>query len=498
VQKRILFLITILTSFYFIIGGCSKLDTTDIGSDLLPAVDNVNTFAAEYNITTTQGFFNPDTAVITRLDDHALGKINNDPLFGTTTANVFVQFKPSFYPFYWGNAGDTIASSVDSVVLCLSYKGYWGDSLSLTPLQLEVREVAAGQLWDSLFQSRPVNYVPNTGSVVGNASVDLSKVGNYVVYSNKKDSARNHIRIKLSSAFANSLFARDSLVSGNNTFRSDSAFRVFQKGLAIIASGTGNCLMYTNLTDSMSRLEVHFKKKNFGTGKLDTAFTSLRMIASATSTNLASVTANSIIRNRTGAEIASANPNYVYLQTSPGTYANLHIPALDTLSNRIVHRAEIIMDQVPDNPYLDSAFTSPDFLYLDLIDTGNAPIKWKPVYFDLNYSVTYDPDFVTGNFFPNGGIDYFTFGGFVRFKSDGLGSRRFYNFNITRQVQQRLTKHTPNYSFRLFAPYYFRYSQYFQTNLPGNNKIAKGRVRLGSGTNTNYRMRLRIVYSNIK
>lgn len=493
-QKRILFLITVLTSFYFIIGGCAKLDTTDIGSDLLPAVDNVNTFAAEYDITTTQGFFNPDTAVITRADDHVLGKINNDPLFGTTTANVYAQFKPSFYPFYWGNAGDTIVG-FDSVVLCLSYKGYWGDSL--VPLSLQVREVNSGGLWDSLnILSRPVNYTPNSGTTIGNALVDLTKVGNYVVYSNKKDSARNHIRIKLSSSFANSLFARDSLPAGNNTFRTDSAFRVFQKGIAVIANGSGNCLLYTNLTDSMSRLEVHYRKKNGGA--VDTSFTSLRMISSATSNNIASITVNNIIRNRTGAEIASANPNYIYLQTSPGTYANLHIPALDTLSNRIVHRAEIIMDQVPDNPYLDSAFTSPDFLYLDLVDSTTSTPKWKPVYFDLNYNAGYDPDFKTANFFPSGGIDYFTFGGFVRFKSDGLGSRRFYNFNITRHVQQRLTKHTPNYTFRLFAPYSFKYPQHFESDIPGNNKIAKGRVRLGSGTNANYRMRLRIIYSNIK
>lgn len=492
-QKRILLIITVLFSFYFIIGGCSKLDTTDIGSDLLPAVDNVHTFAQEFPITTTQGIFNPDSSVITRADDHALGKINNDPLFGTTTANVYAQFKPSFYPFYWGNAGDTIVG-FDSVVLCLSYKGYWGDSLA--PLSLEVREVEAGGLWDSLYQSRRVDYVPNTGAVVGNASIDLTKVSNYVVYRNKRDSVRNHIRIKLSSSFANSLFARDTLAAGNNSFRSDSAFRVFQKGLAIIANGSGNCIMYTNLTDSMSRLEVHYRKKNGGLP--DTTFTSLRMISSPTTNNLASVTSNSILRNRVGAEIAGANPDYIYLQTSPGTYANLAIQALDTLSNRIIHRAEIVMEQVPDNAYLDSAFTSPDFLYLDLIDTGSAPIKWKPVYFDLNYGAQYDPDFKVANYFPGSGIDYFTFGGFVRYKTDGIGSRRFYNFNITRHVQQIVTKHTPNYTFRVFAPYYFRYTQYFEgSDLPGNNKIAKGRVRLGSGTNTNYRMKLRIIYSKI-
>jgi hypothetical protein len=167
------------------------------------------------------------------------------------------------------------------------------------------------------------------------------------------------------------------------------------------------------------------------------------------------------------------------------------------LSNRIIHRAEIIMEQVTYNPYSDSAFTSPDFLYLDLVDSTSSTPKWKPVYYDLNYNSPYDPDFKTASYFPSGGIDYFTFGGFTRFKADG---RRFYNFNVTRHVQQRVTDHTPNYTFRLFAPYTFKYTQYFESDIPGNNRIAKGRVRLGSGTNTNanLRMRLRIVYSNIK
>ena len=72
-----------------------------------------------------------------------------------------------------------------------------------------------------------------------------------------------------------------------------------------------------------------------------------------------------------------------------------------------------------------------------------------------------------------------------------------YNFNITRHVQQIVTKHTPNYTMRLFAPYSFTYPQFSSGDILGNNRVAKGRVRVGSGTNTNYRMRLHIVYSKI-
>jgi len=58
VQKRILpITITAFLFLAFINWGCSKLDTTDIGSDLLPAVDNVNTFDTVLTINTTQWYF---------------------------------------------------------------------------------------------------------------------------------------------------------------------------------------------------------------------------------------------------------------------------------------------------------------------------------------------------------------------------------------------------------------------------------------------------------
>ena len=159
-QRRFLTVFIISFSFISVINwGCSKLDVTDIGGDLLPAVDNVNTFDTVLTINTTQGIFT-DTPTITRQEDHVLGKISNDPLFGTTTANVFMQLKPTFYPFFFGtNTKDTINNSLapgtrfDSVVLCLSYRGFWGDSTQ--PVNLQVKEIALNNgKWDSLYENK--------------------------------------------------------------------------------------------------------------------------------------------------------------------------------------------------------------------------------------------------------------------------------------------------------------------------------------------------------
>ena len=490
-QKRILSVASAAFLFILIIVGCTKLDTTDIGSDLLPAVDNVNTFETLLTINATQGVFSSDSTLVANTDDQVLGKITTDPLFGTTTASIFAQFKPTFFPYYYGNAKDTIVG-YDSVVLCLSYKGFWGDST--LPVQLQVKEVAvnAGGLWDSLYQTKTVNYAPTTfGSVLGSTTFNVTSLGNYIKYSNGKDSVKNQIRIKLSNNFAAKIFAMDSVL--NNPFRSDSLFRTIQNGFAITAS-SANGLLYTNLTDSSSKLEIHFRRKNGGA--VDTIYSAFKLSTAFGSSIVPSATANNLVRSRP-AQVTTPAPGEIYLQTTPGTYANLKIPSLDTLSNRIIHRAEIIVEQIPNNPIFDGYFSAPSFLYMDLKDTG-ATNKWKPIYFDLNPNISYDPDFLLNTYYPSSGIDFGYFGGFARDKKDLFGNAiKYYNFNITRHVQQIVTKHTTNYPLRLYAPYDLIYPQHSTNVIPFNNRLANGRVKVGDGTNANYKMRLRLVYSKI-
>lgn len=493
-QKRILPITTAIFFFFLIINGCSKLDTTDIGSDLLPAVDNITTFDTLLTINTTQGVFTTDSTKVSSTDDQVLGKITNDPLFGTTSATVYAQFKPTFFPFYYGNANDTILG-FDSVVLCLSYKGFWGDST--LPLQLQVKEVpqGAGGLWDSIYINKTVNYTPPSGNVLGSAQVDVRGLSSrYNFYTNHKDSVKSQIRINLSaSAFANQLYTRDT-GSATGAFKTDSLFKAFNNGLAIVVTG-GNGLIYSNLTDTSTRLEVHFRRKNGGAP--DTTFTSLKVATSFGSSITPSAVVDNIIRNRP-AQVSNPAPGEIYLQATPGTYANLNIPALGTISNRIIHRAELIVEQIPNNPVLDGYLSAPSYLYLDLKDTGTTD-KWKPVYYDLNPSFSYDPDYKTSYFYPSStGVDFGYFGGFARDKTDVFGNPiKYYNINITRYAQQVVTRHIPNYPLRLFAPYELIYPQHTADVIPFNNRLAWGRVKVGGGSNTNYKMRLRIVYSKI-
>ncbi|MBS1496444.1 MAG: DUF4270 family protein [Bacteroidetes bacterium] len=498
-HKRFLPTALIGTCLLFIINwSCTKIDTTNLGSDLIPAVDNIHTFDTTLDIISTQGYFT-DTTQVLPTENYALGRINADPLFGTTQANIYLQVKPNVYPFIWGNAGDTLIAA-DSVVLCLSFKGSWGDSV--LPQQLEVYKIDDANFRDSVNASRDVNYQPNTTDFLGSATINPLTLKDTIFIAHHKDSVANQIRIRLSDAFRDYLFSRDtSLLSPNNQFNNDSLYRLAFNGLAVKAVGASSqSLLYIALADANTRLEMHFRKKNAGTGYVDTVYNSLR-VTPGNSLNIApSGTANYIARDRTGTPSATASLTEHYLQTSPGTYINLNIPGLTNLSNRIVHRAYITIQQIPTDPASDNIFTQPPYLYLDLKDTNTVTPIWKPIYHDLNPNVAYDPDNKTGlPFFPVS-VTNNSFGGVAKTQFGVAGKQVYYQFNITRYIQRLVTQHATNYQMRVWPAYNISYPQYAATEYPYSNPIAYGRIKVGSGSNPNpaYKMTLHIIYSKIQ
>lgn len=486
--------------------SCTKLDTTDIGADLLPAVDNINTFADTFAINTTQGVFTDTTklTVANTAENYVFGK-TTDPLMGETDATLYLQLKPSFYPFYMGTPNDTILN-IDSIVLCLAYKGIYGDTLS--PIQLQVHEVDFGQhgLWDSLgTYDKPylhdINYFPNIGAALSPVTtLDYANLRYYHTIGKGKDSVINQIRIKLTDQVLLDRFASiDSAYGG--AFSRDTLFRQNVNNGFAVTMTQGNALIYTQLSDQYTRLEIHYKRKN-GAVTLDTSMTTLTY-NNGVSTALPrrGAVADHIVRTRN--PLPNPGDQEIYLQTAPGTYASLKIPQLTGYTNRIIHRAEIVLEEIPTDVFSDAYFPPPAYLYVDLVDSGTT--KWKPIYADLNPSYAYDPDYKSGlPFFPSSNqVDYTYFGGTPMKKTDPAapaGERHYYTLNVTRYVQQMVTKQTANYEMRLFAPYNLIYPQYSSTPIAYPNLIAAGRVRIGGGNavDPKYRMRLRIIYSNIK
>lgn len=92
-------LVAIITSTVLLFSACKKLnEATDLGGDLIPPIDNINTFDT---ILTIEGFNdifadNKDSIFSNGVDEHFLGRIDNDPLFGKTDARLLAGTKTVF------------------------------------------------------------------------------------------------------------------------------------------------------------------------------------------------------------------------------------------------------------------------------------------------------------------------------------------------------------------------------------------------------------------
>jgi len=486
--------------------GCTKIDTTTLGKDLIPAVDNVNTFADTLPVEGTQGVYLDSFTRVGATEPHVVGTISSDPLFGKTKADLYLQLKPSYYPYYYGFVGDTIADLIspaidargtgfDSAVLCLSFKSFYGDTNVAQRLSVYVMDRNVSNFKsDSTYK---LDFLPDQTAgeqLIGSTTFMPNTVRNYTRFPGRfRDSISNQIRIKLDNNFLSTLIGprRDTSAAANGQFRSDSLFLANLPGFVVKADGVqGNGLFYVDLNDKATRLEVHYKKiKN---NILDTTYSTFSF-SNGVSTRV-SAHAVRLQRDRSGAELLNPLSDALYLQTTPGTYANLFIPRLSILDNRIVHRAELVVQQIVTNDPLDQAMLPPSYLYLDLLDTSSTgEERLKPVYFDLNPRANYNPD---NNifFYPNGGIDFSYFGGFAKLREVDGKRQFYYTFNVSRHVQHMVTNGLLNFRFRLSAPVNLRY---YGFNIAYRNQLADGRVKVGNGNHPRYKMFMRVVYSRI-
>lgn len=485
----LLFSALVFTLFLFAV-GCRKInEATDVGADLIPAVDNIHTFDTTITVEAyndTFGLAN-DSQYLSRSEEMFLGRINNDPFFGKTDAQMFFELKPTVYGVYPFARQDSV--KIDSIVLVLNYLETYGDTNTAQTLKVYELDQSNNFTNDSAYLIRKQNFTYNIFS-------PLSLPGQIFYPRNLNDSVKafrdttvGQLRIKLDTAFARRLFNYDT----TNAYKTDSIFRSKFKGFAVRSEGAGNAVMGFSLAGLNTKLAIYYNyPKPAGAGRDTTVnyfyFTSL------------SAAANYVGRDYIGSPLASAiggsTPDpIVYMQNSPGSFAMIKAPGLSSLSNRLIHRAELIAEQVYD--ISDSTFYSPELLYLDAYDpaiTTGKPFRSIP--FDVTYTL---PEFGTPS-------NLASFGVSPVYALDGSGNRiRTWHFNISRYVQNAINSKRPLYDLRLYAPF-FIYNRYENgtavatstaTPIGLNPTTTKGRIRLGGGNHPTQKMRIRIIYSKL-
>ncbi len=482
----------LLFIFICIAAACTRITSTELGNGVLPSVDGVNTFDTTLELI-TDSFDEFDTTRIYKQDNHVLGTINTDPLFGKTTATMHFELLPNVFPFVVPGTKDSTVA--DSAVLILSYKGFYGDSSQ--PIRISVNEIAQTTPLDP-FITYPANYpskypIAVGASLASTQTIDIRRLGDSVI--NRFELSNNQIRIKLHDDVARRFLK---LYDSTNAYKNDTIFKTFFAGFALKAetANPANALLYINLNDTNTKLALYYNTNTTGATVRDTNVIYFRF------NNFISGDANYITRNRASSEVAnrltttSKPDSLVYVQASPGTYARIKVPALQGLSNRIIHRAELITEQVPDDANLltlDRYMEPPRMLLLSIYDSVNKRNRNIPNDYELN----------------GAGPNTASFGGYLTYKTvPGYDRLAGYNFNITRYVQGIVTRKDTSFTMRLTAPTNDSIS--FTPAYPNNsisqiyflsptygNYVGNGRVRLGGGSHTRFRMRLRIVYSRI-
>jgi len=470
--------------------SCRKInEATTLGGGLIPIVDNIYTFDTTLDVETFNDTFTlaTDPTLYGNSFTHFLGQINSDPFFGKTDAKLYLELKPPSYRYTFSNVSDSL--HLDSVVLILDYAETYGDTT--VAQTVNVYEIPHGSdFGDSIYPIRKSNYAK--GALLGSRNfAPLILNDSIKAY---KDTTANQLRIRLNDAFGQRLLNYDTTIIGGNepAYISDSAFRSHFEGFAL-ESVSGNAIMGFNLTGVNTKLAIYYKDDN-GDSPVEKWDTTVAYFIFAQNGSAAS--ANFIQRDYTGKPIELAaggteNDEVVYIQNTPGSFAKIKIPGLANVSNRIVHRAELIMEQLYD--VSDTTFP-PTKLYLDAFDSSGSVFRAIP------YDVSIDG---------SGAANLGSFGINPVNTKDPMGNNiKSWRFNITRYVQHVVNDTEPIYDLRLSAPLYLK--EYYRLGPPGstsviatifvNDAIGKGRVRLGGGGNhqtQQQRMRLRIVYSKI-
>jgi hypothetical protein len=482
-----IFIISLFSTLLF--SACTRIETSELGLGLLPSMDAYNTKDTLLDVI-TETLERTDSMRVYPTDDHVLGNITNDPIFGTTNASMYFQVKPSSFPFFIAGSKDSIV--VDSAVLILSYKGFYGDTSKPVKVQLKRISAATPLAPLKLYASNyPELYNFKTDQNLGETTVDFAKIGDSLY--TRFEASRNTIRIKLSKSFATQFLKE---FDSSNAYRSDTTLRAYFPGFALTAdeSANKNVLLKINLTDTNTKLALYYNTN--ATGTRDTAVVKFNFSIY----NNGDV--NFIKRNRAGAEIAKhmdkvSNDSLVYVQTSPGTMVKVNIPGLKNFANKIIHRAELIAEQVPDAAgagSLESQLLPPRYLFLGTYDSVSKTFGNVPNDFQGTTSAS----------------TFMQFGGSLIYKSiDGYDNVATYNFNISRYVQGVISRKETLFDFRIIAPvndsitlvppYPYNKEAPIQDYLTTaiGNQAATGRVVLGGGSRKKFRMRVRIYYSDI-
>jgi hypothetical protein len=178
-----------------------------------------------------------------------------DPVFGKVDASLYTQFALPSTNF---NFEDFSAITIDSVVLGLAYRGFYGVQDAQT---FEVYQITEDLSLDSTYYQFSSKAVNSTNLVVPGYEVITPNVNDVTVVG--ADTVESQLRLRLDNSLATSVFAEAE--NNPSTFQSQANFKSYFKGLHVKVNNPSQQaneggVFYFSLNSSNSEVTIFYKQ----------------------------------------------------------------------------------------------------------------------------------------------------------------------------------------------------------------------------------------------
>jgi hypothetical protein len=435
----------------FSLASCKEKST--INADLIPDVDNINTFAINnLDITIQNKNFDSLATNVPSYPIVAIGRIAGDPIFGKTQAGAYLQFAPPA-AFTW--PADMI---MDSIVLYVPYTGsIYGDSarsVTANTLNFKVHEIT--ELFNIADLKTWYNFstLGYNSNALANVTIPVKNLYDTVALANG-DTVNNLLRINLSSlmsTFKN--FTSADLASA-------SAFTSVFRGLYIGAGENinQNALAYFDLYGANSTT-------NYANAQLVAYYHTASSSAPVTKyfrfNNSDCSFFNQIKRDYTGTVISNyasntnRNSDSLIIQGAPGMYAQMKIKLDNKIPESVINKATLTITAL-NLPESNLFFVMPQLIVNVVEDDGTQRYAEDM----LNADGTTN---VTGQSFMKGGLDSATING-VKYMQ--------YKLNLPRELQRAIREGKSELNLKITGLYSYYGSFRIIANGYNNNSDTK-------------------------
>ncbi len=363
-------LIVAILLFTVVLWGCQKGDQT-LGINQLPGVKILNTYYSPNDPGILTSISTDQKIRVDRPVYNLLGSFN-DPIFGRTDAAFAAQFRLPYHPDYTPDA------QIDSIVLRMSYKKIYGDTISSQTLN--VYELTGGLNYNAQYLS---SY--NLRNIIGAEPIGTGTfIPKFRTDSLQRDTVQQVISLRLKNSFGSYLLGIDSTQMTDNE-----VFTTVFKGLYIGAAPLSRRGTLVSIDASASMIVLYYHDAAH-----DTLGFAYRVTAN--SANVSSYFHDyTSARFKPNLDQAVNSDSLIYIQATGGIKSKIMVPSLSAWkdsTNFVINRAKLTfhVDTIMSDY---RRYPMPDRLFLKVItDAGEevfpADSQLSSSYYDGVYNYT--------------------------------------------------------------------------------------------------------------